>query len=307
MNKIVTWFKANKLQALLVLVLLFLILKDQPRLIPFGQQNTMYSAPVGRGGADMEMNKMSVESSALPFAGGGSDYIPVPESPPFPDQSNRMVVRDSNLSLVVDSVEDTQKKIITKAQELGGYMISSDTQNPDEAATGTVIVRVPATRLDQALEYFRSLSVKVVSEYLSGYDVTDQYVDLQARLATLNKTKAKFENILDTATRVEDILNVQREIINVQSQIDSIVGQQQYLEKTAENSKITVYLSTDELALPYAPTEAFRPAVIFKQAVRSLLQSFRSAARATIWIGVYSIIWLPVLLVIIFIKRRKNV
>jgi len=167
-----------------------------------------------------------------------------------------------------------------------------------------VVVRVPAKSLKATLDYFRSLSIKVSSENLFGTDVTDQYVDIQARLDTLNKTKAKFEEILVKADKVTDILEVQRQIIYIQDQIDSLKGQQQYLEKTAELAKITLYLSTDEFSLPYAPSAPFRPAVIFKYAVRSLVGTLRGIVQALIWIGVYSVIMVPVLLVVYFVRRK---
>ena len=97
---------------------------------------------------------------------------------------------------------------------------------------------------------------------------------------------------------------MQRELINLQSQIDSIKGQQQYLEKTAELAKISLHLSTDEFSLPYAPTETFRPVVIFKQAVRSLVGTLRWVAKTAIWVGVYGFVIVPIGLVIYFVRNR---
>jgi hypothetical protein len=209
--------------------------------------------------------------------------------------------------LVVDDVRQKADQVLDYVQGKGGYMVSSSIRRPEEVPFGTIVVRVPSQELRPTLDHLRGLAVKVTSEYLSGRDVTDQYIDLEERLETLNKTKTKFEGILDQATEVEDILNVQRELINLQKQIDNLKGHQQYLEKTAENAKITVYLSTDEWSLPYAPEgEAFRPRVIFKQAVRSLVLSFRKLGKAGIWIAVYAPIWLPVLFLIWWWKKRNR-
>jgi len=240
----------------------------------------------------------SVSSLALPQA-----QAPAPATTAVTD---RMVIKESNLSLLVNKVADSQKKILQKVRETGGFMVSVSLSNPQEEATSTVIVRVPVKKLDQALDYFRSLAVKIVSENLQGEDVTDQYVDLQARLNTLDKTKTKFEQLLDRATLVQDILDVQRELINVQSQIDAVKGQQQYLEKNAQMTKIIIYLSTDELSLPYAPSEAWRPQVIFKQAIRSMVGTLRSLGTLAIWMIVYAIVWIPILLIIIVLRRRKR-
>ena len=146
-------------------------------------------------------------------------------------------------------------------------------------------------------------SLKVTSENLNGTDVTDQYVDIEARLKTLNATKTKFEEIMAKAITVQDILNVQRELLSLQDQIDNLKGQQDFLKKTAELAKITIYLSTDEFSLPYAPSDTFRPEVIFKTAVRSLVSTIRGLVENLIWIMVFSVIWVPALIIGIVIYK----
>lgn len=281
MAKVISWIKANKLTTVLIL-LGWLAWKNywpQPRLY----------TPIGIGGLER------------------AGFIPPVESPPAPEVKDRLVIKESILSLLVKQVSETQKLIQEKAESLGGYLVNSSISHPEEAeaAFGSISIRVPQTRLEEALDYLRKLAVRVVSENISGEDVTDEYVDIEARLANLNKVKIKYEDILDKASRVEDILQVQRELVNLQAQIDNLKGQQNYLQKSAENSRVTVYLATDELALPYAPTQAWRPKVIFKQAVRSLIVSVRKLGSVLIWLVVYSIIWLP-LLAIYWLLRRKN-
>jgi len=102
---------------------------------------------------------------------------------------------------------------------------------------------------------------------------------------------------------------VQRELTSLQTQIDSLKGRREYLEKTAKLAKVTIYLSTDEWALPYRPQEAFRPKVIFKQAVRSLVKTVRGVAKLAIWLAVYLPIWGGILLIIFVVKwlqKRKK-
>lgn len=298
-SKIISWIKANKLSSVLLLLVGYLIFKN---LIPTFLLNRLVSTPGvggGYGGYDEGAAlKMTSDVSSL----YRSSYAPAPEV------KDRLVVTESSMSLVVKKVSEIQKAIQIKAEELGGYLVNIYTSNPEEAvaASGSITIRVPQTKLDEALDYFRSLSVKVVSENINGQDVTDQYVDIDARLVNLNRTKVKFEEILVKATKVEDILQVQRELVNLQDQIDSLKGQQNYLEKSAQISKVTIYLSTDELALPYAPTETWRPAVIFKKAVRSMISSLRKIGGLIIWLAVYSIIWLPALLVYKLVQRRKK-
>jgi len=265
---------------------------------------TYLNSSSNQGNSVSSLQKMA----ALPYVSGGNlnDIMPPSESAPNANIKNRLVITNSYLSLQVSKVAAVQKQVIKKAEELGGYMVNSSIENPSDVASATVTVRIPSKQLENALQYYRSLSIKVISENLQGDDVTDQYVDFAAQLKTYEKTKAIFEQMLDKATNIQDILEVQREIINVQSSIDSIKGQMDYLKKNAEMAKITLYLSTDELALPYAPTDTWRPSVIFKQAVRSLVGTVRRIGSLAIWIGVYAIIWVPILLIVLYIRRKRR-
>jgi len=265
---------------------------------------TYLNSSSNQGNSVSSLQKMA----ALPYVSGGNlnDIMPPSESAPNANIKNRLVITNSYLSLQVSKVAVVQKQVIKKAEELGGYMVNSSIENPSDVASATVTVRIPSKQLENALQYYRSLSIKVISENLQGDDVTDQYVDFAAQLKTYEKTKAIFEQMLDKATNIQDILEVQREIINVQSSIDSIKGQMDYLKKNAEMAKITLYLSTDELALPYAPTDTWRPSVIFKQAVRSLVGTVRRIGSLAIWIGVYAIIWVPILLIVLYIRRKTR-
>ena len=273
----IAWIKTHKLASILLLVVIYLVVRPSSGVKPLSQ-----SAMLSIGGA-------GEESVALKSAPSVSSLLPSRNYTPT-TQTDRLVVQESNLSLVVKNVRESSDKAIDWAKSVGGYMVSSSLSQPEEAPYAYVVLRIPAKDLKPAIEYFRSLAIKVSSENLLGTDVTDEYTDIGARLETLNKTKAKFEEILSKAVAVNDILTVQRELISLQDQIDSLKGRQQYLEKTAELAKISLYLSTDEFSLPYAPSQPFRPEAIFKQAVRSLVGTLRGLAKAAIWLGVYGVI-----------------
>ena len=279
MKKIRLWVKNNKLAAFLAVVLLVLLVKDF-------------------------FSSQAVRQAGYSSVGSSETSMVAPS-----ESKERLVVKTSSLSLVVNDVRQASEEVVNHAQEIDGFMVSTSLSSPQEAPLATVIVRVPAEKLSEALDYFRSLAVKVSSENILGRDVTDQYEDIGTKLETLNKTKVKFEEILDRANKVQDILQVQRELTSLQVQIDSLKGRREYLEKTAKLAKMTVYLSTDELSLPYQPEGAFRPKVIFKQAVRSLVKTLRGVAKLFIWLAVYSPIWgvtLVVIFVVKWLKKRKK-
>ncbi|TSC86036.1 MAG: hypothetical protein G01um101416_744 [Microgenomates group bacterium Gr01-1014_16] len=286
------WIKSHKLSVFLLLVIVLLFGKSLTSSL-FGISTLKMSAPLYNDSVSYE----GLSRSILPIPGSTNPEVPL---------SQRKVTVQTDLSLLVKNVRETSKSIKTQAESVGGFMVNSSADYPEGGATGYISVRVPTAKLDAFLETLRTLAVRVVSENISGTDVTDQYTDIESRLTTLTHTKATFEEILRQAKNVDEILRVQQSIFQVQDQIDSLKGQKNYLEDTTATSLVSVNLATDELSLPYAPAQPWRPSVIFKTAVRSLLTTLRGLGTAAIWIGVYSVFWLPALALIRYFSKRAN-
>ncbi len=301
-TRIVDWVKNHKLTIVLLLVAVYLGIKPVSSFLGINSYQSRLTPSMGSASMPADVQYGADVSGKAMF--GGVSALQTNSYAPTPEITNRMVIQNSNMSLLVKDVVDVRKKIIGFAESNGGYMVDSVTSNPQDAPTSTVTVRLPSDKLDQALDLFRGLSIKVVSENLVGRDVTDQYVDIDARVETLERTKGKMESILAQASQISDLTTVTREIISLQNQIDALKGAQKSLSENAKMAKVTVYLSTDEIALPYAPSETFRPGVIFKLAVRSMVSHLRSVASLVIWVVVYSVIWIPVLVVGYFLNRK---
>ena len=287
MRRLWEWVKSHKLVVVLALVVWWLVMQRGYGVMPLMQN---YGAAVRE---DYAMGSIS-----LPDSGGG-------QLPPSTAQE-RMVITDTTMSVVVKDVAVAMDIIKRKTTELGGFMLDSHMSKPEENASGTISVRVPSRRLDEALAAFRAAGLRVIDERVMGQDVTDQYEDIDAKLAVLRGNKARMEEIMARATNVTEILNVQQQVFNLQSQIDQLVGRQKYLAGAADLSKVTLYLSTDEYSLPYAPSEPWRPDVVFKLAVRSLVAHLREIGSIVIWLVVYSVVWAPIAGVVWWFGFRKK-
>ena len=285
LKPLIGWVKSNKLAALIILVLAVLYISS---LAPSGIEPLTGGiggvAPEFGGGIGGEKDTTGTGST------GG----------------DRVVIEESALSLVAGDVSQTAEDIVTYAEKEGGFLVSSEITSPEESPVATVTVRVPSAKLRTAIEYYRTLAVKVSSENIIGIDVTEEFEDLDARIATLEGTIDQFEAIKARATKIADLVSITEQIITLQEQIDLLKGSKKFIEESAAFPKITASLATDEFALPYQPPEGFRPGVIFKQAVRALLSGVYAVAGGLIWVGVYAVVWVPVLLVIIFLRRRQK-
>lgn len=308
-----TWIKTHKLTTLLLVIVGFFGMNIVTSALGLGSQTSLRIPTLKQYDGAESYNGRSMGSGGVMNAGiiapGGVSYAPEIYPQPYEPVSqnaDRVVIQSSDLSLLVKDVRGTGDQILEYTKTAGGFMVTTSYNSPDESPFAQIAVRIPTEKLDEALKYFRSLAVKVTSENLMGTDVTEQYEDLDTRLSTFRATKTKFEEILNKAVTVQEIMEVQREIINLQQQIDMTLGQKMALSDNAKLTKITIYLSSDELSLPYVPDTSFRPNLIFKQAVRSLVETLRSTASLAIWLVVFSVIWVPILLAYIGFMRWKK-
>ena len=118
-----------------------------------------------------------------------------------PSDEERLVIRNASLTIVVQDPEAGMEALIRLAGDLGGYVVSSEIStlrldNGREVPQASVRLRVPAERFNEALEAIRKQAVRVSSESISGQDVTEEYVDLQARIKNLRAAAQQLQEIM---------------------------------------------------------------------------------------------------------------
>jgi len=123
----------------------------------------------------------------------------------------RMVIKNAHLAIVVAEPSTTMDDIMHMAEQLDGYVVSSNlwettSYNNQKILQASVTIRVPSGRLDEALTLIKDGAGKVTSESVSGEDITNQYTDLSSRLRNLESAEEQLANIMDRATKTEDVL-----------------------------------------------------------------------------------------------------
>jgi archaellum component FlaC len=223
---------------------------------------------------------------------------------------SRMIIKTGRLNLVVKDVLDTVKKIGKFAEENGGWVVSSNISEYEKVPSGSITVRVPAEKFDEAKEYFRSLAVKVTNESVQSQDVTEEYVDLQSKLRNLEATEAQLLEIMKRSGTINEILQVHRELTNIRQQIEQIKGKMQYLEQSVKMSSITVNLALSEELLPIPPSEKWKPKYVLLQSWKNVINFWKEFSYFLIKLTVWAQVWVPALIIIWFVrkvlKKRKK-
>jgi hypothetical protein len=261
-------------------------------------------------------------SSDLVQGGGAENSKGAPLAPLESEQAasassaDRLVVRSASLTVVVHDPAQSARDIRLMAEGMGGFVVSSNVyqatfgDNAVQATRASITVRVPAERLDDALEQIAKASIEVTSQSVSGEDVTAQYTDLQSQLRNLESAEAQLRQIMDAATKTEDVMAVFNQLTQVQGQIESVKGQIQYYQESSRLSAITVDLIPDVAAQPLQIGK-WRPEGTAKQAVVALIRALQFLADAGIWIGICVLpiallLGLPTWLVVRTIIRQRR-
>jgi hypothetical protein len=160
--------------------------------------------------------------------------------------AERKIIRNGELTLETESPTDGQRRITTIAESLGGFVVTSEfKQNTAQAKPSqsvTVVARVPSAQFNAALDQIHSLAGKVIQEKVSGQDVSEEYLDIEARIRTKKALEAQFLEIMKQAKKVSDALEVQNELADVRTEIERLEGRRRFLENQSALSTITVNL-----------------------------------------------------------------
>lgn len=223
----------------------------------------------------------------------------------------RLIIRTADMSIVATDTEAALARIAAMAESSGGWVVGSNVyQSTDTAKTGYIQIRIPAEGFQSVLDAIAGLAVEVTSLSTSGQDVTEEYVDVRARLGNLEATAARLRQFLTEAETVEEALAVNVELSRVEGEIEALKGRMQYLEQSSAFSSITVNVTPDELAQPIQ-VGGWQPSGVAKEAVEALINMLQVLANAAIWFVLFAlpillVIAIPFVLLIWIIKRLRR-
>ena len=243
----------------------------------------------------------SYPGSSLSFSGSGSSSYPVPAMTPAPGYTgdagtDPKIIKTSYLTIEVRNVTASLDPLRSIATAHGGYVgsLAVNTRYGDRLYA-VLTMRVPAYQFDSTITEIKTLG-SLKSESLSADDVTEEYVDLQARRTALASQLAQYTRIMERAENVSEILEVQVQIERVQVELDRIDGRLKYLDNRVDYATITVALQEPE---PVGGGEGFSFISVINESIAGFL-----AVTAGLIIILVSIIPLIILGAVAYVLYR---
>lgn len=159
------------------------------------------------------------------------------------ETSERMVVQNGHLEVVVEEFDDMMYEIENKVMDLDGYVVETSVQGSEEGErSGSLLVRIPEDDFQSFLDEVVSVSVELVHRSTYGNDVTEEYIDLESRLRSQEVVEERLLTFLEAAENTEDLLTISEDLANVQQEIETIEGRMNYLENQVDFATVNLYI-----------------------------------------------------------------
>lgn len=229
-------------------------------------------------------------------------------------QVERMIVKSGILSIQVADPAYVADQITVIATKFNGFVVSSELHKSysSDNPSGTVEIRVDAAKFEAAIGEIEALVTDpekyIRNKNIFGDDITDQYVDQESRLKSLEAKKAKLEEILDMAKTVKDTLSVYNEIASVNEEIEHVKGRMTYMEQSSRLSSITIDIESIPEPVVIAGYE-WNIGDSFRQSINAFINTGQDFIDFILYFVIsvlpfLIIIFLPIILIIRWLIRR---
>ena len=165
----------------------------------------------------------------------------------------RQVISVASVSMEVEAMQQAVSEVRGIAEGLGGFVEQLSSSAGDDRQFANITIRVPQDQFFTALEGIKALG-EVQSENVGSEDVSEQLIDLEARLTSSLRQEQSFLSLLEKANTVGDILTIERELFRVRSEIERLQGQLNFLERRVALATITVSLFTPVIESAQPPS-----------------------------------------------------
>ncbi|MEZ4300560.1 MAG: DUF4349 domain-containing protein [Polyangiaceae bacterium] len=163
-----------------------------------------------------------------PTATAAGNTTPAPSTE---TQRAPMLIYTASMNLAVFQVVEASKQVETMARETGGFLARRDDHS--------IVIRVPAAKFDDVIKRIEQLG-DVLHRNLTAEDVTEQYMDVEVRLKNARAVRDRLQQLLAQATKVEESLEIEKELTRVGTEIEVLEGKLKYLKDRVAYSTITV-------------------------------------------------------------------
>jgi hypothetical protein len=221
----------------------------------------------------------------------------------IPDiKDQRMIIKTGSLSVEVDKYDEAEIKISEVVKKYNGFIANSkSSQNSSGNKSGNMTVKVPADKFD-ALIFDISRIGKVMNQNIQANDITEEFVDLEARVKTQKELEQRLIKLLnEKASRLSEVIEVEEKLASVRQKIESIEGRMKLLKSQSDLSTLSINIYEPSMISTSSGGGFFYE---LGQAIKKGLSGFTNILAVSITVLIAIIPLLVIAMLIIWIIRR---
>jgi hypothetical protein len=230
------------------------------------------------------------------------------------EAADRKIIRNADITIEVPSTVEAQHQVTSIAESHDGFVVTSEAKQREsnDPAQRTLeiklVVRVPSNQFGRAFDEIKKLAGNTPAEQVTSQDVTEDFIDLEARIKTQKALEVQFLEIMRQANKIADALEVQRQIAEVRTEIEKLEGRKRFLENRSSLSTINVNIQTPKPIITVTQTgfgHSLREAVSDSISLASDMVLF-FARSVIMMVPVFLFVFLPLGLVGRYLIRRAK-
>ena len=167
----------------------------------------------------------------------------------------KKIIRDGSMTLKVVDLIAVKKQVDSIVSAFNGYIGGESFNSYEQESSYILTIRVPAVQFDLLIGRLEKGTGEVVFKDINARDITEEYIDLETRLASKRKFIDRYTELLKKAASVKDMLEIEENIRKIEEEIESTEGRLRYLTDQVTFSKLTLTL-TQEKEFKYKPRHA---------------------------------------------------
>jgi hypothetical protein len=215
-------------------------------------------------------------------------------------ETPRKLIKEGRVEFETENITNTRQKVFASVEKYKGYISSDQEFKSPGRTSNTLVIRVPVEHYDDLLRDATAGVNKFDFREIDVKDVTEEFLDVEARLKTKKELETRFLELLKQAKNVTELLEIEKQINALRSDIESIEGRLKYLQNQVALSTLTMTF--------------YENTPVYTEFSREFKDGFRNGWNNLVWFFVFlTNIWPFVLLGLVLLvgvrvyrKRRSN-
>lgn len=214
----------------------------------------------------------------------------------------RQLIKEGSLDFETSDIMETRQHIETLVQKYKAYISQEDERTTASRIYQDITVRIPKTHFDSFLSELSGDIKKFDNKSVTVQDVTEEFVDITARLAVKKETEQGYLRLLNQAKTIKDILDIQNELQDIRSDIESIEGRLRYLKNSVNFSTLHISMY-QQIEVASETGSLFMPVW---DAIKGGVQAFAAVCIALLYAWVFIALGIAAIIIILRLRKRRR-